>query len=169
MSRNLIVLITCIIAIAIVLVAFFSLKWNDERQVILDRCTGYDANWLDMVDCYGVISIHWNDNGKYDLVNNVDRGWTVAEINSPTDFNLETGKIYLISITPPGLCAVASRGKYCAEFQVNGEPKELGYASADQVPTYLIIDTKTGDERFYANLNDVPEAERASFQRLANR
>jgi hypothetical protein len=162
-------LITCILAIAIALVALFSLKWNDERQVILDRCTGYDANWLDMVDCYGVISIHWNDNGKYDLVNNVDRGWTVAEINSPTDFNLETGRIYLISITLPGLCAVASRGKYCAEFQVNGEPKELGYASADQVPTYLIIDTKTGDERFYANLNDVPEAERASFQRLANR
>jgi hypothetical protein len=169
MSRKSIVLTIGIVAISVAVCAFLTQKWNHERQAILGRCTGYDGNWLDMVDCFGVISIHWNDDGKYNLVNNVDRGWTVAEINSPTDFNLESGKMYLIDITPLRQCAIPSRGKYCVEFQVNGEPKELGYASANQVPTYFIIDTKTGDERFYANLDEVPEAERAAFQHLPNR
>jgi hypothetical protein len=169
MRRNSIVLVIGILAVSVTIGALFAYKWSHEQRVILDRCTGYDANWLDMVDCYGVISIHWSDNGQYNLVNNIDRGWTVAEVASPTDFNLEGGKMYLIDITPPAQCAVASRGKYCAEFQVNGEPKELGYASAVQVPKYLIIDTKTGDERFYANLNDTPDADRAIFQRLPSR
>ena len=169
MNRKIVVLIIGILTVSIAVGGFVTQKWNHERQAILDRCTGYDASWLDMVDCYGVISIHWNDNGKYDLVNNVDRGWTVAEINSPADFNLESGKMYLRSITALSQCAIASRGKYCVEFQVNGEPKELGYASADEGPTYFVIDTKTGDERFYANLDEVPEPERAFFQRLPNR
>jgi hypothetical protein len=63
--------------IAIVFVAFVVIggsyyvlnKWHAQRQLILDRCIGYDKDWIDMDDCYGVISISFNDNGKYDVLN----------------------------------------------------------------------------------------------------
>jgi hypothetical protein len=103
------------------------------------------------------------------VLNNNHSGAIIAEITSVGDFVIEDDQMYLINIASVGQCAMASRGKYCAEFQVNGEPKEFGYASADQVPTYLIIDTKTGDERFYAKLKDAPQSDQEIFQNMLTR
>ena len=122
-----------------------------------------------MVDCYGIISVHWNDNGKYDLFNNVDRGWTVAEIKSATDLYFDSGRLYVIDDRPPRVCNNTEVGMYCADFEVKGSPQQFSYASLEKIPKYIVLDTKTGNERFHANLNEVPEAERAIFQHLLNR
>jgi hypothetical protein len=63
-----------------------------------------------------------------------------------------------------GLAAAPS----CGDFQVNGKQKAYYYDKPDQVPTYIVIDTNTGDERFYADLKDVPKTEQAIFQGLSN-
>jgi hypothetical protein len=126
----------------------------------------YDPQWRGMLDCYGVVSMWQFHNSRNVVLNNNHSGAIIAEIGTVGDFVIEDDQMYLINVTPIGECAMASRGKYCAEFQVNGEPKEFGYASADQVPTYLIIDIKTGNERFYADLKDAPITDRAIFQRL---
>jgi hypothetical protein len=138
------------------------------RQVI-DRCVGYDPQWWAMLDCYGVISIWRPDNSGYLILNNVSRGWIVAEISDADNFIMQNNQMYIIDTAPKGGCAVAERGNFCRDFQVNGETKVFGYKSADAVPTYLIIDTKTGDERFYANLKDAPQADRAIFEQLLTR
>ena len=79
---------------------------------------------------------------------------------------LSIGDPSLIDITPKSVCNNLVPGKYCGDFQIDGEPKTLYYDSPEQVPTYLIIDTKTGNERFYANLNEASQADRAIFELL---
>jgi hypothetical protein len=138
------------------------------REVI-NRCTNYDPHWLGMLDCYGVISIWERDDSGYLVQNNNHTGPIVAQIKSPDAFVVEGNEMYLIDVTPLGGCAIPTRGKYCADFQVNGEPKEFGYDSPDKVPTLLVIDTKTGNERFYASLKDAPAGDRAIFEELQKR
>jgi hypothetical protein len=58
---------------------------------------------------------------------------------------------------------------YCADFEVKGSSQQFSYASVEKIPRYIVIDTRTGNERFYANVNEVPKAERDIFQRLLNR
>jgi hypothetical protein len=138
------------------------------RQIV-DRCIDYDPQWLGMLDCYGVVSIWQFHNSSNLVLNNNRSDAQIAEVKAINDLIVENNEMYLIDTAPVGSCAVPSRGKYCAEFQVNGKPKEFGYARADQVPTYLVINIKTGDERFYANLTDAPEGDRVIFQRLLTR
>jgi hypothetical protein len=157
-----VIALVCVVSISVWLF-YVPPSW---RQVI-SRCTNYNPQWLDMVDCYGVISIHWNDNGSYDLLNNVDPGWTVAEIQSPTDFHFSDGQMYLIDVRTPVICNKLKPGKYCGEFEVNGQSKPYYYNTPKDVPRYLIIDTKTGNERFFVTLNDVPNAEQQFFGSLS--
>jgi hypothetical protein len=122
-----------------------------------------------MLDCHGAISIWNDDNGKYDVAYNPQASLTIAEIKEVDDFQLVRGDMYLIDVRPVGACAIPTRGKYCRSFRVSGESKEFGYSGPDQIQTYLIINTKTGDERFYAGLKDAPETDRAIFQSLVAR
>ncbi|MDA9475085.1 hypothetical protein XI03_11360 [Bradyrhizobium sp. CCBAU 65884] len=135
----------------------------------MSRCTDYNPQWLGMLDCYGVISIWERDNSGYLVQNNKHTGPIVAQIKSPNAFVVYANLMYLIDITPKGICNNLVPGKYCGDFQVNGQPKSYYYDRPEQVPTYLVIDTKTGDERFYANLKDAPVADRAIFERLLTR
>jgi hypothetical protein len=118
---------------------------------IIDRCTNYDPQSLGMIDCYGVISIWQPDNSGYIIQNNNDQGPIIAQIKGPDDFVVQGDQIYLIDITPAGGCANFQPG-YCSTFQVGGKPKTISYNDPNQTPRYLIINTETGDERFYANL-----------------
>jgi hypothetical protein len=151
-------------AVCIILAWFFyePLSW---RQTI-DRCTNYDPHWLGMIDCYGLVSIWQPHNSGYLLQNNKQPGPIIAQIKSADAFIVKGSEIYLIDITPPGKCAVPARGKYCRDVQVDGEPEELGYDAPNKVPTLLVIGTNTAKERFYANLADVPDSDRATFQTL---
>jgi hypothetical protein len=138
-------------------------------QRVIDRCIGYDPQWRGMLDCYSVISIWQPDNSGYLIINNRRPGAILAQIGAADDFIVESNQMYLVDVTPKGKCAVPARGQFCRDFQVNGEPKEFGYDNPDQVPTYLIIDTKTGNEHFYANLKDAPASDRAIFEGLLKR
>jgi hypothetical protein len=123
-----------------------------------------------MMDCCGVISIweRWNDRA-YPVEDNRDPGPIIAQIKSVDDFIVQGDQMYLIDVTPKGICNNLVPGKYCGDFQVKGQSKAYYYDGPDQVPTYLVIDTKTGDERFYANVNDAPQSDRAIFQSLLTR
>ena len=96
-------------------------------------------------------------------------GWTVAEIKSATEFYFDSVNLYVIDDRPPRVCSNVERGMYCADFEVKGSSQQFSYASAVKIPRYIVIDTKTGNERFCVNLNEVPEVEREIFQRLLNR
>jgi hypothetical protein len=95
-------------------------------QRVIDRCTDYDPHWLGMLDCYGLISIWRPDNSGYLVLNNKRPGAIIAQIKAADAFIVQGNEMYVIDTTPVGACAIPSRGKYCADFQLNGEPKEFG-------------------------------------------
>jgi hypothetical protein len=163
-----------VIAIVVVLVACLLLciqvfYWGPTWKKIVDRCTDYNPRWLGMLDCYGVISVWQPDNSGYLIQNNTQSGSIIAQIKSADDFIVQSNEMYLIDITPKSACNNLVPGKYCGSFQINGKAKTYYYDSPDQVPTYLIIDTETGDERSYANLADAPQSDRVIFQSLLTR
>lgn len=144
-------------------------KWNSEREVVIKRCIDYNAQWLGMIDCYGVISVWQPDDSGYLVGNNKRPGSIIAQIRTADNFIVRNDQMYLIDITPKGKCGDSTPEKYCGDFQVKGELKTYYYDDPDQVPTYRIINTKTGDERFYVQLNEIPDADREIFQELLNR
>jgi hypothetical protein len=167
MRKNWIVGVISVVIISFIVGWFFYVP--PSWQQVINRCTNYDPQWLGMLDCYGVISIWQPDNSGYLVQNNKHLGPTIAQIKAVDEFIVRDDQMYLIDITPKGVCNNLAPGKYCGDFQIDGEPKTLYYDSPEEVPTYLIIDTKTGNERFYANLKDTPEADRALFERLLTR
>jgi hypothetical protein len=115
-----------------------------------------------------LISIWQPDNSGYIIQNNGDQGPIIAQIKGPDDFVVQGDEIYLMDITPAGGCANFQPG-YCSTFQVGGKRKTMFYNDPNQTPRYLIINTETGDERFYANLADAPQSDRVIFQSLLTR
>jgi hypothetical protein len=139
--------------------------WSPHWQTIINRCTDYDPQSLGMVDCYGVISIWQPDNSGYIIQNNSDQGPIIAQIKGPHDLVVQGDQIYLIDITPAGGCAHFQPG-YCSTFQVGGKPKTISYNDPNQTPRYLIINTETGDERFYVKPQDASSTDQGIFQEL---
>jgi hypothetical protein len=119
-----------------------------------------------MLDCYGVISIWQPDNSGYLVENNTRPGQIIAQIRSADDFIVQGDEMYLMDITPKGICNNLLPGKYCGEFQVNGEQKQYYYDGPEQVPTYIIINTRTGDEQFYVHPKDSSPGAAAIFSEL---
>jgi hypothetical protein len=77
--------------------------------------------------------------------------------------------MYVVDSSTPDICNNLEPSKYCGKFEINGKSKQFYYDRPDQVPTYLIVDTKTGNERFYSDLKDAPPADRAILERLQRR
>jgi hypothetical protein len=169
MRRSYVIAIVAVALLASCLLFIQMLYWAPTWKKIVDRCADYNPQWLGMLDCYGVISVWQPDNSGYLIQNNSKSGSIIAQIKSADDFIVRSNEMYLIDITPKGVCNNLVPGKYCGSFQINGNERTYYYDSPDQVPTYVIIDTKTGDERVYANLADAPQIDRVVFQSLLTR
>jgi hypothetical protein len=164
MRKTFIIIIAVSVTLLIVLVWFFHVP--SSGQNVLSRCTDYNPEWLGMVDCYGVVSIWQPNNSGYLVENNAIPGSIIAQIQNQDSFVVRSDRLYLRDITPKGICNNLVPGKYCGNFQVDGEQKTFYYDSPDRVPTYLIINTKTGDEQFYIKPQDASSADQSVFQEL---
>ena len=168
MKKEIIIIISVLLVIGMYLLIGNTFKrWDVGKKKMIDRCINYDPQWEGINDCYGLISIWFNDNEKYNLLNNIQANIPIAEIKYLDDFYLDnSGNMYVVDIRTHGICNNLEPGKYCGNFQVNGELKQYYYDTLDQVPKYLIIDTQTGNERFYTKLDEVPTNEQEIFQKL---
>jgi hypothetical protein len=54
----------------------------------------------------------------------------------------------------------------CSTFQVGEKRKTISYNDPNQTPRYLIINTGTGDERFYIQPEDASSTDQTIFQEL---
>lgn len=161
-----------ILSILVILVLILAAIWffyvPPSWRTVVNRCTDYDPQWIGMVDCHGLISIWQPDNSGYIIQNNADPGPIIAQIKDSNDFVVRDDQMYLIDITPAGGCPNFQPG-YCSTFQVNGKAKTISYSDPSQTPRYLIIDTKTGDEKFYVQAQDASSSATAIFEALAQK
>jgi uncharacterized protein RhaS with RHS repeats len=72
---------------------------------------------------------------------------------------------YANRLTALGGCANNKKG-YCRDFQVGGKESTISYDDPKETPRYLIINTQTGDERFYVQPQDASSSDQAIFQEL---
>lgn len=169
MTRRLLVISVIVILSFSAAACLIVHKWGEETKEMIARCVGYDPAWEGIIDCYGVISIWGSDDATYTISYNAEASLYLAKIKSADGFILNGNQIYVIDIRVPSICNNLISGKYCGDFRVNGKLREFYYDGADQVPKYIILDTQTGNERFYARMSDIPVAERPIFQQLSNR
>ncbi len=142
--------------------------WAPNWKKITDRCIDYNPQWSGMLDCYGIISIWQSNNSGYLIQKNTEPGPIVAQIRKVDDFVVKNNEIYLVDITPKEICNNLIPGKYCGTFQVNGKSKSYYYDTPNEVPTYRVFDIKTGNERFYSKLVDMPSSDQLVFKSLIN-
>ena len=159
------------IVLAIFVLIYLALKFNlldPERREMITRCTGYSAEWRGVVDCYGVISIWAWERDGYAVLNRSQVPWPLAFIRNSNDFYIEGDEMYLIDQSSGECGNGLNSHPYCATFQVNGERKEFSYDTANQVPHYLVFNTRTGDQRFYAQLSDISPSDQEIFKKLSD-
>jgi hypothetical protein len=125
--------------------------WNMQKRQWIARCIDYDPQWEGVVNCYGLISISQADDNSYPVQDNKEPGAIIATVRKSDDFLVKNGDMYLINQEPPNCGAV-----YCPDVLVNG-----------QAPKYLIINTTTGKETAYGNIQDASASDQAIFQSLA--
>ena len=158
-----------LIVLGLFALVYFILRSNlldPERRAMVARCIDYKSEWRGIVDCYGVISIwDWEGDG-YGSLNHTRSTWLLALIRGPDDFYVKGDEIYLINRLNGECGNGLNPHPYCADFQVNGESKQYSYDTADEVPHYLIFNTKTGDQRFYVDLKNISADEQLIFQKL---
>ncbi len=154
-----------IAGIFIVCVVLWFMYEHYQWQKVTVRCINYNPEWRGIVDCYGIISIS-SDDGEYFLGRTTEPGPIFAYIKNSNAFTLRDNDMYFVDVTPKGICNNLMSDKYCANFQVKGESKNYYYDTPEEVPTYIIIDTQTGDERFYAKIEDAPAYDQMIFREL---
>jgi hypothetical protein len=159
------------IILAVAILAFVAvLAWflyvPAAWQKVVSRCTDYDPQWIGMLDCYGLIAIFQPDNSGYIIQDNAVPGSIIAQISSSNSFIVDGDQMYLMDITPVGGCANNKKG-YCRDFQVDGKVSTISYDDPKQTPRYLVINTRTGDERFYVQPQDASSSDQAIFQELS--
>jgi hypothetical protein len=100
------------------------------------------------------------------LENNIDPGWYVVKINSNSDYILNGTDMYVINRFEPEICNNLRPGKYCGKFRVNGKDVANYYEKPSDVPKYLVIDIRDGNEKFYTELKVMPLSDRGFFEKI---
>lgn len=137
---------------------------------IAQRCQGYLPSWMSFIDCHGVVSI--NDGWDMDYISIEDhiREYEIARVYNVNQYVFVQDKLFVIN--RKNIENSSSNGDkityYQALFQ-NGKLVDNSYTKISDIPTYLIIDTISGEVKAYKDLSEVPIDQQNSFKELENR
>lgn len=136
-------------------------------QIIAERCIGYDPEWEDLEDCYGVISIRtgWDINYYY-LYDHI-HGYEVARIFSIKQYFRNDGKIFVVNRqTIENASSNDGKTIYYQKLFQNGKVTNNSYNNISDIPTYLVINMQSGEVVVYKNIADVPQSEQSYFREI---
>jgi hypothetical protein len=166
MKASTIAVIIVSILVGAVSIAYYFEFVVPEREIV-QRCAGYAPNYMDFLECHGVISI--TDGWDMDYLSLTDHvhKYEVARIYDLKQYIHTDEKIYVINRnTIPRSSSNGSRTLYYQKLFQNGKVVENDYLSISEIPTYLVIDYKSGEVRTYRNIEEVPDAEGSFFAEL---
>lgn len=165
--------ITIIVSVVILLVIGLSLAYYYSfvapKKAIAERCANYVPYWTDFVECYGVVVI--NDGWDMDYLSIRDHvhEYEIARIYNLNQLVHTEEKIYVINRKIiEGQTSDGIKIEYYQKLFQNDEVVKKYYDSISDIPTYLVIDYKSGEVSAYKNITDVPENDRGYFEQLKN-
>lgn len=155
-----------IIFVVILAVSYFVYHYSFivPKKGIIEKCEGYIPDWSNFIDCYGVVSI--TDAWDVDYLSLKDHvhGYEIARVYNFNQYLYVDGKLYVINRDIiEGQTSDGKKTQYYQKLFQNGEISIDYYDSLSDIPTYLIVNTKTGDVRAYRDKTEISETEKIYF------
>lgn len=154
-----------------VLVGVFSIAYYFEFVVpgreIAVKCFGYKPDWMVFLDCHGVITI--TDGWDMDYISLRDHihKYEVARVYSLDQYKIVGELLYVINRkTIQGSSSNGVRTLYYQRLFQNGNIIEYSYSNVSEIPTYIVINYKSGDARAYKSIDQAPGDEKSVFSEL---
>lgn len=140
------------------------------KKDVAERCAGYIPDWENFIECYGVISITDGWLSDYISLDDHIHKYEIAGIDNINQYIHTDDKIFVINRhLMEGSSSDGIKTTYYLDFFQNGKLATNDYDSISDTPTYLIVDTKTGEVEAYKNIDEVPQEYRNNFAELENK
>jgi hypothetical protein len=170
MSKKKVLIIFSILAIFLVAISLaYYYSFVAPKEDIAERCQGFVPNWMDFIDCHGVVSI--NDGWDMDYLSLKDHvhEYEIARVYNQDQYLYVDGKVFVINLNPiEGSASDGLKTEYYQRLFQNGKLVENPYSAISDIPTYLVIDTQSGETQAYRTVDEVPQEYRQYFIRMAN-
>jgi hypothetical protein len=140
-----------------------------ERE-IAQRCANYVPNWMDFLECHGSIVIQDGWDRDYLTLKDHMHEYEVARIYNLNQYKYTDRSIYVKNRKViEGSVSDGVKVEYYQRLFQNGKVSRSYYENVSEIPTYLVIDFKTGEVRAYKNIGEAPEDEQVYFIEIENR
>jgi hypothetical protein len=165
-------IITFSILVLLIVGAWFSYYYIFEapKKDIVARCAGYVPYWENFIECYGTIAITDGWLSDYISLDDHIHNYEIAGIDNINQYIHTDNKIFVINRhLMEGSSSDGTRTRYYLDFFQNGKLTTNYYDSISDIPTYLVIDFRSGEVEAYKNIDEVPQEYRQYFLKLQNR
>lgn len=159
--------------IAIVFISGFTIYYfwfTKPEKEIFEKCQGFVPSWADFIDCRGIVSINDGWDMDYLSINDHIHKYEIARVYNQNQYVFAQDKLFVIN--RKNIENSSSNGDkitYYQELFQNGKLADNSYTKVSDIPTYLIIDTISGEVKAYKNLSEVPVDQQPSFKELENK
>ena len=160
-----------IISVVLVLVAVVSSAWYlsfiAPKKLVAEKCHGFVPNWADFVDCHGMISI--NDGWDMDYLSLKDHvhKYEIARVDNQNQYIYENNKIFVINRKAiENSSTNGTKTIYYQELFQNGRLSDNPYGEISDIPTFLVVETISGEVEAYKNITDVPIGQQGYFTEI---
>ncbi|OHA58446.1 MAG: hypothetical protein A2571_01550 [Candidatus Vogelbacteria bacterium RIFOXYD1_FULL_44_32] len=168
MKRKLLIIVTSVTLIILGGAMFLYYFWfvAPEKKIALE-CQNFVPSWLDFIECSGVVAI--NDGWDMDYISLKDHvhDYEIARVYDQKQYLFVENKLFVINQKYIENSASDNvEVTYYHKLFQNGKLIENSYGSISDIPTYLIVDTKTGEVKAYKDLMEASEAEKKYFSEI---
>ncbi len=162
-----------VLIIPLLIIAIFAFSYyyfiRIPNKKIAERCIQYDREWANLEDCYGLISLRYGwDIDYYYLLDHI-HDYEIARIYNLDQYIYENNKIFVINRkTIENSSSNGIKTTYYQELFQNGKLSDNPYSEISDIPTFLVVDTVSGEVQAYKNITDVPSDQQSYFTKINN-
>ena len=146
---------------------FFTKRFTIPKKTLAERCQNYVPNWQNFIECYGVVVITdaWDED--YLSLSDHVHNYEIARIHNQDQYRYINGKLYVINKkyienSSSNNIKITYYQKLFQNNKLNENPYDFIYS----IPTYLVIDTQSGEVKAYKNIDKAPQLEQGYFREL---
>ena len=168
MKKKTIIITSSIVVVLVIIISIVGYySFVVPKEVVAERCQNYMPNWENFVECYGVVVITdaWDEN--YLSLKDHIHEYEIARVYNQKQYLHVDGKVFVINrknIEKSSSNKV--KRTYYQELFQNGKLTEKSYDSISDIPTYLVIDTQSGEVKAYKDLTEASEVEKIYFSAI---
>jgi hypothetical protein len=168
-KKTIIIIISILVLFVFGSLFIYYYIFETPKKVIAERCAGYDPNWETFINCYGVITITDSWDKDYISLKDHIHGYEIARIYNLKQFINNDEKIFVINRkTIEGSVSNGKKTQYYQELFQNSHLVTSNYDSILDIPTYLVIDYRSGEVEVYKNTESIPQKYKKYFLEIQN-